>query len=485
MTATTLPQIEFDFFLLVSAITVVAEILGVLTAVHAIMSTRTPQGTIAWIFPLVLFPFVALPLYWIFGRDKFSGYIIARRQDDSEIGHIIDEMEKREERFRARLDEEAVDYHALERLATLPFTNSNQVDLLVDGQATFEAIFDGIDRAEDYVLVQFFIVKNDELGHELKSRLVNATGRGVRVYFLYDEIGSHKLPKRYVRDLREAGATIDYFHTTKGHKNRFQINFRNHRKIVIVDGLEAYVGGHNVGDEYVGRNPKFGHWRDTHVRVTGPCVQCVQLSFLEDWYWATHEIPELNWEPKASGEGDKDVLVLPTGPADKLETCALFFAHAIHSARQRVWIASPYFVPDSQVISALQLAALKGLDVRIMLPGKPDHKLVWLSSYAYIEATEPGGVKFYRYQSGFLHQKVMLIDDQLACVGTANLDNRSFRLNFEITVAVADEQFSGKLCEMLENDFSQCERATAEDLRKRGFFFKLLVRLARLTAPIQ
>jgi cardiolipin synthase len=483
--AMTLPAIESNLVILVSAITFITEVLGVLTAIHAIMSTRTPQGTIAWIFPLVLFPFVTLPLYWIFGRDKFSGYIVARRQDDSAIGHIIDEMEKREEQFRARLDEEAIDYHALESLATLPFTTSNAIELLVDGQATFDAIFDGIERAEKYILVQFFIVKNDELGGELKRRLIEAAKRGVRVYFLYDEIGSHKLPKSYVRELRAAGATIDYFHSTKGRKNRFQLNFRNHRKIVIVDGLEAYVGGHNVGDEYMGRNSKVGHWRDTHVKMTGPCVQCVQLSFLEDWHWATHEIPDLNWEPRASDEGNKDVLVLPTGPADKLETCGLFFAHAIHSARQRVWIASPYFVPDSQVISALQLAALKGLDVRIMLPGKPDHKLVWLSSYAFIEATEPGGVKFYRYQSGFLHQKVMLIDDQLACVGTANLDNRSFRLNFEITVAVADEEFSSKLCAMLENDFSQCNRATAEDLRKRGFFFKLLVRLARLTAPIQ
>jgi cardiolipin synthase len=449
------------------------------------MSTRTPQGTIAWIFPLVLFPFLALPLYWIFGRNKFSGYIIARRQDDSEIDYIVDEMKKREERFRAHRDEEAIEYHALESLAKLPFTNSNQVELLVDGPQTFDAIFNGIESAENYVLVQFFIVKNDDLGRELKDRLLKAARRGVRVYFLYDEIGSHKLPKSYVRELRDAGATIDYFHTTKGSKNRFQINFRNHRKIVVVDGLEAYVGGHNVGDEYMGRNPKFGHWRDTHIRMKGPCVQCVQLSFFEDWYWATHAILDLNWEPKGSGERDKDVLVLPTGPADKLETCGLFFSHAIHSARKRVWIASPYFVPDSQVTSALQLAALKGLDVRIMLPGKPDHKLVWLSSFSFIEATEPTGVKFFRYDSGFLHQKVMLIDDQLACVGTANLDNRSFRLNFEITVAVADEDFAQELDEMLAHDFSQCSRATSHDLHKRGFLFKLLVRLARLTAPIQ
>jgi len=480
--ATLLDSIELD---LVAYLVVAAEVLGVITAVHAIMATRTPQGTVAWIFPLILFPIITLPLYWVFGRNKFSGYVIARRRGESDIGHIVQQMERREEPFRARLNDDAIEYHALERLARLPFTTSNHVELLVDGQATFDAIFGGIERANTYILVQFYIVKDDELGGRLKERLIAAAKRGVRVYFLYDEIGSHKLPKRFVRELRGAGVTIDYFHTTRGRKNRFQINFRNHRKIVVIDGMEAYVGGHNVGDEYVGRSAKFGRWRDTHVRMTGPSVQGVQLSFLEDWYWATSKIPDLNWIPEASAEGSKDVLVLPTGPADRLETCALFFAHAIHSARKRVWITSPYFVPDSQVVSALQVAALKGLDVRIMLPGKPDHKLVWLSSYAFIEATEPAGVKFYRYNSGFLHQKVMLVDDQFASVGTANLDNRSFRLNFEITVAVADEGFAGELCEMLEHDFSQCSRATADDLHRRSFFFRFLVRLARLTAPIQ
>lgn len=482
MIATLLDFIELDF---VVYLTVAVEILGIITAVHAIMSTHTPQGTIAWIFPLVLFPVVTLPLYWIFGRNKFSGYVIARRRGVSDIGHIVDQMEKREESFRAKLGNDAVEYHALERLARLPFTTSNGVELLVDGQATFDAVFAGIERARTYILVQFYIVKDDELGRGLKLRLIAAAKQGIRVYFLYDEIGSHKLPKRFVRELRGAGVTIDYFHTTRGRKNRFQINFRNHRKIVVVDGLEAFVGGHNVGDEYLGRTSQFGRWRDTHVRITGPSVQCVQLSFLEDWYWATREIPELHWDPVASGRGKQNVLILPSGPADRLDTCALFFAHAIHSARKRIWITSPYFVPDSLVISALQLAALKGVDVRIMLPGNPDHKLVWLSGFSFIEATEPAGVKFYRYDGGFLHQKVMLVDDQFACVGTANLDNRSFRLNFEITVAVADKGFASELCEMLECDFSQCSRATADDLHRRGFLFKLLVRLARLTAPIQ
>jgi cardiolipin synthase len=196
----------------------------------------------------------------------------------------------------------------------------------------------------------------------LQSKLIQKAKENVKVYFLYDEIGSHKLPQSYLRDMQIAGIVTSAFHTTKGKTNRFQLNFRNHRKIVVMDGKIAYVGGHNVGDEYLGKHPKFGAWRDTHVKIEGPAVQFIQFCFVEDWYWATKGIPELNWEPCRAEDGREDALVIASGPADRLETCGLMFVQAINEARERVWIASPYFAPDLQILSALKLAALRGYD---------------------------------------------------------------------------------------------------------------------------
>ncbi len=458
---------------------------GIAAALHAVMQARTAQGATAWAVALVSLPYVSLPLYLVLGQKKFRGYILARRARDE---RVIEYVRSFRERFDYRIAVPGWDSayeEVLERLSLLPFSASNRAGLLIDGDATFGAIFRGIDEAQDYLLVQFFIVKDDVLGRALRDRLLSAASRGVRIFFLYDEIGSHGLPSAYLNSLRRAGVMVSSFRTTRGLQNRFQINFRNHRKIVIADGRKAFVGGLNVGDEYMGRSPRFGHWRDTHLKLEGPAVQAVQVAFVEDWHWATGAIPELQWDPVAAQGGESHVLVLPTGPADRLETCALFFSESINSAKTRVWIASPYFVPDSQIMTCLQLAALRGVDVRIMLPGKPDHLLVWLSSFSFIKQVEPVGVKFYRYEGGFLHQKVILVDDHTTGVGTANLDNRSFRLNFEITVLVADKNFAAAAAAMLEKDFGRCRQVGPEEYDRRPFWFKMAVQTSRLMAPIQ
>lgn len=480
-----LPPVEdlTVYAVITAAIIAAIEIAAVLSAVHALMAQRTSQGAIAWSIALVTFPFLTLPAYWVLGRSRFEGYVKARREGNTEMHRVLKNVgHVAREKGLVRLDATGCEA-ALERLAWMPFTRRNRVDLLIDGQATFDAIFAGIDSAKNYVLIQFFIVKDDELGNELKRRVLTKASEGVRVYFVYDEVGSHRLPKKYLAELRDAGVEVSPFNSTR--RNRFQINFRNHRKIVVIDGRQAFVGGLNVGDEYVGRSEKFGAWRDTHAELAGPSVLATQLSFLEDWYWATHEVPDLNWTPEPAVEGDKDVLVLPTGPADSLEGCGLFFMQMISVAQHRLWIASPYFVPDLHVIAALQLAALRGVDVRIMLPEKPDHLLVYLSSFSFLKEMEDAGVQIYRYQRGFLHAKTLLVDDRWSAIGTANLDNRSFRLNFEITVLVDDKAFASQMAEMFDNDFSQCQLAEADDLQKRSLLFKIGVRLARLMAPIQ
>ena len=455
---------------------------GIVSAVNALFSTRSTQGAIAWAVSMITFPYVAVPLYWVLGRDRFVGYVRARRAGSAELDTL-----------RARLDRDRADLGpagtrapltVLETLADTPFTSGNRVELLVDGRRTFEAIFAEVARATDYVLAQFFIIHDDAIGREFKERLCAKARQGVRVHLLYDEIGCHALPEAYKDDLRAAGVDVRPFNTTRGWTNPFQVNFRNHRKIVVVDGETAFVGGHNVGDEYMGLSRRFGPWRDTHLRCRGPVVSLVQLCFVEDWYWAQGGLPKLRWEPPREHGPGMDVLALPSGPADVVETYTLAFMELVRSARERLWIVSPYFVPDREVTTALQLPALRGVDVRVMLPDKPDHRLVYLASFSYFPELERHGVKFYRYKRGFLHQKVVLADGDLAFVGTANCDNRSFRLNFEITMAVTGREFASSVEAMLLEDFARCQRATAEDYDRRWPGFKAAVRLARLFSPI-
>ena len=258
-------------------------IAGLVSSIDAVMSVRTSQGAIAWVISLNTFPSISLPAYWVFGRSEFKGYVISRQADETALSAVAAKAAENKAYFVSGLADRNQASRVAESLADLPHLKENSTELLIDGEATFESILGGIEKARDYVLVQFFIVKDDELGRRLQDLLIKKAQQGVRVFFLYDEVGSYKLPEAYIQELRNNGVAAHNFHSRKGPKNRFQINFRNHRKVVVVDGRVAWIGGHNVGDEYLGKNPKFGHWRDTHVRIEGPAVLEAQLSFFEDW----------------------------------------------------------------------------------------------------------------------------------------------------------------------------------------------------------
>ncbi len=467
----------------------IMHLLGAITSVRAVMSTRTSQGAIAWAISLNTFPYVAVPAYWVFGQSRFDGYELLRHTEFIAGNETAQRAKQKLEDDELLLIPEtpAQERHAmlLDNISRLPITTANDAKLLIDGEDTFKAIFEGIAEAKDYILVQFYILRDDDLGQQLKDALIERANNGVRVYVLYDELGSKDLSEKYSQELRDAGAQIAPFNTTQGDGNRFRLNFRNHRKIVVVDGHTAYVGGHNVGDEYVHKHPTLTPWRDTHVQLSGPVVQCIQVPFLEDWIWATGETPKLDWDPEGVEGGKTAAACIPTGPADKLETGTLFFLHAINSAEKRLWIVSPYFVPDEQLMSALQLAALRGVDVRILIPQNPDQIMVYLSSMSYFEEAEEAGIKIYRYQPGFLHQKVFLVDDDIAAVGTANLDNRSMRLNFEITMLLMGREIARDVEKMLIDDFANSKLASQTEYTKRALPFRFLVRVSRLLAPVQ
>lgn len=477
------PKFEFNTWLGLVMLIVFYGI-GILHVLHALMNVRTSQGTVAWVISLLTVPFVAIPLYWMLGRTRFSREISGRRKMDSQLGKLAKRMRERLMDYQVEIPEDDAFERAAQFLGGLPFTRGNRLELLIDGERAFERIFEAIQAAQHDICVNFFIVKNDRLGARFQQALIAKARAGVRVYFLFDEIGSHKLPRRYLKAMTVAGIQCRPFGINRFWWSRLQLNFRNHRKIVVCDGKTAFIGGLNVGDEYLGRDQRFGEWRDTHLKMQGPVVHAVQLVFLEDWFWASNEVPDLQWETEAE-QADQVAAIIPTGPADPLDSWLLVVAEAANSARDKLWITSPYFVPDDGVITALQAAAIRGVDVRILLPERPDHLLVWLSAFSYFEQAIPFGVKLFWYSRGFLHEKVMLIDERLAAVGTANLDNRSFRLNFEITGFSTDSGFVREVRDMLVRDFEDSREALVEDFTRKSFIFRAACRAARLLAPIQ
>ncbi len=455
--------------------------LAVICAVREVMNSRTSQGTIAWLLSLLLLPFPTTFAYLIFGWKFFDDYAEARLESGR------DWRLARSKDLRIVDLETSDDWPVLRKVAEMPFYYGNAATLLIDGEDTFASILDGISRAEDYVLVQFYTVRDDALGRKLADALVERAGVGVKVYFLYDDAGSNRLPRRYVRRLRKAGVRIFSFN----HRHPFlrlygltRLNYRNHRKNVVVDGKEAWVGGHNVGVEYLGQNRALGRWRDTHVHVSGPAALACALMFREDWYWATDEDLPPRVPENIPTPGDQPVLVMPTGPADKLEDCSIAFTEVISRAKERLWIVSPYFVPGIEIQTALYAAVLRGVDVRILLPRKADHLLVWLASYAHADQMVEHGIKIHRYEQGFLHQKVILCDDELAGVGTVNFDYRSFNINFEATLWFTHPDMIQNVEEMLEADFEASYLTTKHNLKRRNFFFRLLCQGARLFSPI-
>jgi len=457
---------------------------GVLLAVNAVMTVRTSQGAVAWAVSLVSVPFVAVPAYLVFGRSKFEGAMQAYEQRQGEIDALVGQVRTNLQPWGVPDEAPASVYRAVQRLSGMELTRGNRVDLLVNGETTFDSILAGIASAERYVLVQFYMFHDDGLGNRMKAAMIERARAGKDVYMLYDEVGSKGLPKRYLEELREAGVKVSSFRPTQGAGNRFQLNFRNHRKMVVVDGVTGWVGGHNVGDEYLGLDPGFTPWRDTHVRIDGPAALQLQATILGDWFWATRTIPEWNWVPAAEPEGDVRVVIVPSAPSQRLETAGLLFTTSLHAAKRRIWLSAPYFVPDQAVLKALQLAALRGVDVRVITTGKGDSLPVYLAAFHYMELLRGLGIKFYAYKPGFLHEKVMLVDDDVSTVGTANFDNRSFRLNFEVTSVIVDRDFARQMESMFEQDFAHAEPIDPDSFGDKSFWWRLSVRLSRLAAPV-
>jgi cardiolipin synthase len=448
-------------------------LLGIFAAMHAVMHTRTPQGAIGWALGLLLLPYVTLLPYLYLGSIRFRGYLTrhqARLPSSSQ----------------ANVDKNAsatgcARFAAISALQGRPFRGRHRLRLLIDGEAAFDAMLAAMAAAEHCLLVQFFIFHDDHLGRRVQQLLLQRAAAGVRVCVLFDGVGSHDLPGHYVDTLRAGGVAIHPF-ATRRWRNRFQLNFRNHRKIVVVDGACAFVGGLNVGDEYLGLKPPLAPWRDTQLELRGPVVTDLQQLFAEDWQWITGAPPPLMPSPPC--DGDADALIVASGPADAQETCSLFFTAAISAARERVWLSTPYFVPDHAVLAALRLAVLRGVDVRVLIPARPDHHTVFLATTLHAHHALRAGIRMFRYQPGFLHQKALLIDNDSAAIGSMNLDSRSFRLNFEVSALVVDRAFAGEVATMLTADFSRARAIDEREYLDAPYLRRVAMHVARLFDPL-
>ncbi|HHY48250.1 MAG TPA: cardiolipin synthase [Alphaproteobacteria bacterium] len=467
--------------LIVGAIVAFFYLMAFVCAVREIMYSRTSQGSIAWLLSLLLAPFPTSILYFIFGWKLFDDY--AAVQSHSGRGNRIAQAHK-----HAMLDEDAnTNWRTLAAVAQMPFVSGNSAELLIDGNATFDSIFAGIDRAERVIYAQFYIIRDDRLGREFATRLIARARAGVAVYLLYDDVGCFWLPRSYMRRLAAEGIKCAPFN--KRHKmlrlfGPARLQYRNHRKLVLVDGKEAWIGGHNVGVEYLGEDPRFGRWRDTHVHVSGAvALSCAQM-FHEDWEWATGEKLPRPLEGPPERVGEESILVMPSGPADRIEECSIAFSEVISRARKRLWLVSPYFVPDLDMRTALYAAVLRGVDVRVLIPERPDHMLVWLASIAHAGHMLAHDVQIYQYPEGFLHEKVILMDDEIAGVGTVNFDNRSFSINFEVTLWFIGRKMVSDVIRMLEADFAAAKPFTAADRKSVAVWRRFIGEAARLFSPI-
>ncbi|MCI4677326.1 cardiolipin synthase [Rhodoblastus acidophilus] len=450
-------------------------------ALRAIRSARTPQGAVGWAFFLMVFPLLGVPAFLVFGDFRYHGMVRARRSSQMTIHASSRGLDDRS--MPAPAEEADPMRKGFEALAGRSAVGQNAAALLTD-RAAFEAVFTAIANARRYILIETYILRNDRLGRALQERLIKKAREGVRVEILYDPFGSYSLDRAYVRRLREAGVAITDFHSRHGWRlfAPMRLNFRDHRKITVIDGETAFTGGFNFGDEYLGRNPALGAWRDTMVRLEGPVVAQMQSHFVDDWHWATGESLDLYWRPRAA-PGGVSALVLASGPADARETGSLYFLHALTSARKRLWISTPYFTPDSGLMNALCLAAARGVDVRVIIPAKRDHWLSWLAAFAFLDEMRGSGVRFYRYAPGFIHQKVLLIDDAVASIGSHNLDSRSCRLNFEASALIFDSGFAQAVAAMLETDIA-ASSIHDRPLSDESAALRIGAPIARLFSPI-
>ncbi len=455
---------------------------------------KRPQSTIAWILVLTLLPVVGGILYLFFGSTlnlRFSGKLKKKYKNfDQATADFYTYLDQSIKEFKNLNQKEIHPYrdivYMLLNQAESLYTNDNNVKLFTAAKEMYDDLFFEIKHARQTIHIEFFIIRNDAVGKKLVSLLAEKAQQGVEVRLLYDEFGSLTTTMGFFQPIVKAGGKVCRYFTTR-FSNLLRVNHRNHRKIVVIDGKVGYTGGMNLGLEYMGMK-KISPWRDTHLKLSGSCVSMMQIRFLLDWLFSSGETFQLETSskkffPTPSKSGNMGVQIVSSGPDTGAESIKCGYLKMINSAHKRIYIQTPYFVPDDSMQQCLMLAAQSGIDVRIMIPGLPDKGYVYAITLSYMEELLKCGAKVYLHP-GFIHSKTIVIDSYVSSIGTTNFDVRSFNLNFEVNAFVYDRDFALKNVDVFMADASECKELTYESFQKRNLFRKMGESIFRLFAPL-
>lgn len=472
-------------------ISILLTVLNIFIGAVILLENRNPSRTIAWLMVLILLPGVGIFLYLYIGQNhrKKQTFIKKSKQDYQIMGNLLREQATFTE-YSYLFSQPNPDIKSkliplLLNNAHSPLTVNNTTKLLQNGQSTFTEMIRAISEAKDHIHMEYFIIKDSEIGRTIQQALIERARAGVEVRLIYDAVGSWRLGKSFLEPLKQAGVEVYPFLPVTIPFFGSRLNYRNHRKILIVDGRTGFLGGLNIGDEYLGKNPTLGFWRDTHVKIQGEAVYVLQAIFMMDWFFVSKkEIDDPRYFPKQGYFGEQLIQIVSSGPDSRWEAIHQAYFTAMTAATERIYIMTPYLVLEGNLMMALETAALRGVDVRIILPSIPDHKTVFWASKSHFTELLQAGVRIFLYQAGFVHGKVILVDDEFVSIGTANLDIRSFSLNFEVNSMIYDQEVAATILEDFQRDFRHCHEVTLEAHNRRPPFDRFKESAARLLSPI-
>ncbi|MCZ8524026.1 MULTISPECIES: cardiolipin synthase [Paenibacillus] len=452
---------------------------------------RHPPKALAWLFILFVIPVIGFVMYYFLAKEYRQRRKVRRK--GLGLVHDLRQVGKKMKASDPQIEEERLQgwkheprlFALLNNIPGTLITVQNEVQVLANADEAYPEMLEAMEGAEKHIHFEFYTVRNDRIGRRFQELLIRKARAGVQVRCIFDGIGSYHLDAGFISELKAAGCEVYIFLPALIAFFDKRINYRNHRKIIVIDGTVGFLGGLNIGDEYLGRNSSLGFWRDTHLRLEGDSVYALQHTFIKDWRFVSGErLSESAYFPEHACRGRKPVQVIASGPDAHWDAVLEMFFGSVTAAKRRIFITTPYFVPDASLLMGLKTAAISGIDVRIIYPEKPDSRMVNYASLSYLEELLQAGVRFYAYQRGFVHAKVMIIDDLLATVGTANMDMRSFYNNFELNAVLFDKDTILRLESDFIQDLKACREIELEEFEQRSRWQKGKEVLARLVSPL-
>ncbi|MDD4802594.1 MAG: cardiolipin synthase [Syntrophomonas sp.] len=452
---------------------------------------RNPTATLSWLLVMFFLPGFGFILYLFLGQDlRRKRLFYIKEGEERELYLQAQQQHERLDNNWIDLNDSNInpykDLIHLHLTSHALFTQDNSIEVFYNGQDLFKQLKTDLEQAQKFIHMEYYKIRNDLLGKEIRNILVSKARAGVEVKFLYDGMGCMQLPRWFFRPLIAAGGSAASFFPPLLPYFNLRLNYRNHRKICLIDGDKGYIGGFNIGDEYLGKSPEIGFWRDTHLRIRGSALDSLELRFLLDWRYAAGEnfsVPD-RYFPSHSRHGQTGMQIVSSGPDSKWSSIKHGYLKMINSARRNIYLQTPYFVPDDSILEALKIAALSGIEVYLTIPGKSDHFFVHWASMSYVGELLEAGVRCFAYNRGFMHSKVIVTDGMVSSVGTANFDIRSFELNFEVNAFIYDETVSRELEQNYKRDLEACTEITLDDYIKRSLSVRVKEAGCRLLSPL-